>query len=618
MCGIIGYAGVEAASNRDWLAAGRDAMAHRGPDDIGEWWSADGQVGFGHRRLAIIDLSPGGHQPMHDGADLTITFNGEIYNFQELREELSGLGETFRTRSDTEVILKAYRRWGSGFVSRLYGMFALALHDASARKLLLARDRAGEKPLYYLHSGKTLRFSSELKGLFADPTVQRRVDPESLDLYLSMGFVPGERAIIQGISKLPPAHALEFDLASGDIRKWRYWELPGAPADAGASEEELAEELEELLARAVRRQMIADVPIGILLSGGVDSSLVTAMAARAAPRVRTFTVAFPGHDRFDEGPHARLIADHFGTDHEELEAEAASADLLPMLAAQFDEPIIDSSMIPTFLVTRAVRRHCTIALGGDGGDELFAGYGHHSRLAAMEPRARRVPARLRRTLSRGALRAVPDGRGSRNWIRALGVDLAREVPLVACYFDQRARQGLLPGRAGIGRWPDRPWAVNGTDRGEFLDRVIRTDFRTYLPEDILVKVDRAAMRNSLEVRAPFLDAEMLEFAWGKVPVRLKGAGDARKILPKALASKLLPAAFDRQRKQGFTIPLASWLRQGPFRDLFRDVLLASDSVFDRQTVGRLFDGLDRGYRNEERLFGLAQFELWRRHYGISV
>ena len=618
MCGIIGYAGREAAADRAWLAVGRDAMAHRGPDDIGEWWSDDGRVGFGHRRLAIIDLSPGGHQPMHDGEDLTITFNGEIYNFQELREELRAKGESFRTRSDTEVILKAYRRWGMDFVSRLYGMFALALYDAAGRKLILARDRAGEKPLYYVHSGGELRFSSELKGLFADPAVSRRVDPSSLDLYLSMGFVPGDRAIIQGVSKLPPAHVMEFDLDSGDLRQWRYWDLPPSPAESGVSDQDLTAELEELLARAVRRQMIADVPIGILLSGGVDSSLVTAMAARAAPRVRTFTIAFPGHGRLDESPHARLIADHFGTDHEVLEAEPASADLLPMLAAQFDEPIIDSSMIPTFLVTRAVRRHCTIALGGDGGDELFAGYGHHSRLATMEARARRVPPRLRRALSRGALRAVPDGRSGRNWIRALGVDVAREVPLVACYFDQRARQSLLPGQAAIGNWPDRPWAMNGTDRGEFLDRVIRTDFRTYLPEDILVKVDRAAMRNSLEVRAPFLDAEMLEFAWGKVPIRLKGSSGERKILLKVLASRLLPATFDRQRKQGFTIPLTSWLREGRFRDLFRDVLLGSDSVFDRKSVARLFDGLDRGYRNEERLFGLAQFELWRRHYGVAV
>ena len=368
MCGIIGIASKQAVVDRSWLAVGRDSMGHRGPDDAGEWWSTDGCVGFGHSRLSIIDLSPGGHQPMQDAAgELTIVFNGEIYNFSELREELAAKGAVFRSQSDTEVILAAYREWGADCLARLNGMFAFAIYDARQQTIFLARDRAGEKPLFYHRSGGVLRFASELKGLLADATLPRRIDPEALDCYLAMGYVPGERCILQGFNKLPPAHALRVDLQTGATKIWRYWQLPELEASAAhgrVDETALLDELENLLEDTVRRQLVADVPVGVLLSGGVDSSLVTAMAVRASSKVKTFTIRFPGHGTLDETEHARLIARYFDTEHVELEAAPTTADLLPRLACQFDEPMVDSSMIPTFLVSQLVRQHCTVALGG--------------------------------------------------------------------------------------------------------------------------------------------------------------------------------------------------------------------------------------------------------------
>ena len=367
MCGIVGIASNAPQTQRSWLAIGRDAMTHRGPDDAGEWWSAEGRVGLAQRRLSIIDLSPAGHQPMHDASGLlSIVYNGEIYNFADLRDELIAKGYSFKSHSDTEVILAAYREWGTDCLQRFNGMFAFALHDARQQIMFLARDRAGEKPLFYHQANGVLRFASELKALLVDTDLPRRIEPEALDCYLAMGYVPGERCMLQGFSKLPPAHALVFALQTGQSRLWRYWQLPElVTAQSPQDEMALLDELETLLEDAVRRQMVADVPVGVLLSGGVDSSLITAMAVRASSKVQTFTIGFPGHGKLDETEHARLIARHFGTRHTELMAEEATADLLPRLARQFDEPMADSSMIPTFLVSQLVRQHCTVALGGE-------------------------------------------------------------------------------------------------------------------------------------------------------------------------------------------------------------------------------------------------------------
>lgn len=619
MCGIAGVASLQTGADREWLEQACASLAHRGPDGGRTWWSADGRVGLGHRRLAVIDLSEQAYQPMHDSAgEYSIVFNGEIYNFGDLRRELEVEGYRFRTASDTEAVLAAYMHWGLPFLSRLNGMFALALHDRRSQTVLLARDRVGEKPLYYSHDGRSLRFGSELKALMIDRSQTRRVDPLALDCFLTMGFVPGQRSILDGVHKLPPAHAMSFDLRGGELKTWRYWQLPDESFDNGATDEELLNELEQLLADSVRRQLVADVPVGVLLSGGVDSSIVTALACRAASDINTFTIRFPDAGRHDETEHARLIASHFGTRHTELVAEPSSVSLLPMLARQFDEPVNDSSMIPTYLVTRLVRAHCTVALGGDGGDELFGGYTHFDRLLKLEQRVGFLPRPLRGAAAAIASAALPTGFKGRNWLQALGADFSRDVPLIACYFDQRDRQALLGPKAATGFAETllRDLTPPGTD---LLQRATRMDFMTYLPEDILVKADRASMLNSLELRAPMLDYRLVEFAFSKVPSRLKATASARKILPKRLVERLLPPSFDRNRKQGFSIPLGHWLESGPWLEFFKQVLLdPQQQLFNHQAVQALFDGQAKGRSNGERLFGLVMFELWRREYQVSL
>lgn len=618
MCGIVGVASVVPSFEHAWLGAACDSLTHRGPDDTGEWWTEDGRVGLAHRRLSVIDLSAAGHQPMHLlERGLSIIYNGEIYNFEELRGELQRRGYSFRSKTDTEVLLAAYDAWDADCLSRLNGMFAFALYDARRQSMFLARDRAGEKPLFYRLANGSLYFASELKALMNHPVLPRRIDPAALDCYLAMGFVPGDRCILEGFNKLPPAHSLTFDLVKGTATVSRYWSPPALDPD-GPDGDALLDELEGLLEDAVGRQLVADVPVGVLLSGGVDSSLVTAMAVRCSSNVRTFTIGFPGHDDLDETSHARLIASHFGTQHTQLTAEPTTADLIPRLARQFDEPIVDSSMIPTWLVSSLVRQHCAVALGGDGGDELFAGYAHYSRLLWMNERLSRIPRSVQRLTASAAERLLPAGWKGRNWLQALDEDLSRGVPLIASYFDSGSRKKLLPFHDAPIESAEMIRKDRIPDHRDLLQRATRLDFTDYLAEDILVKVDRASMLTSLEVRAPLLDYRLIEFAFGKVPSHLKATPREKKILLKRLAARVLPPEFDHERKQGFSIPLAQWLQSGPFQELFRDILFSQDCMFDRRMVRHLWRGQNRGRNNGERLFALLQFELWRQEYGLSL
>lgn len=618
MCGILGYASAEPLKE-DLVASGVKTLRHRGPDDEGIWWSSDRRVCFGHRRLAIIDLTPGGHQPMVDGhGEIVIAFNGEIYNFTDLKAELSAKGHCFKTASDTEVLLAAYREWDVECLQRLNGMFAFALYDLRKRRLFLARDRAGEKPLYYYRSGSSIGFASELKALLNNADLPRKIDPQALDCYLAFGYVPGERCILQGVSKLAPAHALCFNVDSSACTTWRYWQLPRlAEGASSASHESLLDELEWLLEDSVRRQLVADVPVGVLLSGGVDSSLVTAMASRARGHVKTFTVRFPDVAGYDESQRARLIAGHFDTEHIELKAAPTSVHLLPLLARQFDEPIADSSMIPTYLVSELIRQHCTVALGGDGGDELFGGYGHYRRVLWLQARSRWVPLRLRRKVAATSAALLPVGLRGRNWLQALAYDYASDIPAFEEVFDDTARGRLMNGSRWIaGARGVRSWRMPQT--ADTLQRATRMDFENYLAEDLLVKVDRASMLNSLEVRAPFLDHRIVEFAFSKVPSSLKATSNNLKVLLKQLCARALPSEFDQNHKWGFSIPLVHWLRRGPWAEFFRAVLLDPEQqLFSKPLVESLLK-YHVGRNNGERLFALTMFELWRREYRASL
>ena len=620
MCGIVGVVGVSAPPERRHLSLMRDALTHRGPDDAGEWWSSDGRVGLGHRRLSIIDLSAAGHQPMlASPGPRVLVFNGEIYNFSELKRVLEARGHRFRSTSDSEVLLQGYLEWGQGVVERLNGMFAFAIYDETKGILFLARDRAGEKPLFYRATVEGLTFGSELKALMRHPDVPRRWNAAALDSYLTYGYVQRDECILEGFNKLPAASTAVYDLGSGRLKVSRYWSLP-EPSREPVDDEALTEELRDLLQDSVKLRMVADVPVGILLSGGVDSSLVTALAAKSGERqVRTFTVSFPEDADYDEARFASEIASACGTDHHVLEAEAASVDLLPALAAQFDEPMADSSMVPTHLVSRLIREHATVALGGDGGDELFGGYPHYRWLFQQQRVRAAIPGSLRGPLRRGIAAALPVGLKGRNFaIGALADDESRLLQ-INTFFDEAARDRLLPSRR------DLPWERNGhrkkkqvvPDTGSLLYRATAMDFHSYLVDDILVKVDRASMMASLEVRAPWLDHRIIELAFGKVPDRLKATRSELKVLPKRLARVLLPAGFDLDRKQGFSLPLQRWFK-GDWGSFMIDVVRgADDGPFRKEAVEALIRNQQRGFANTQRLFALVMFELWRREYAIS-
>jgi asparagine synthase (glutamine-hydrolysing) len=623
VCGIVGRASRVPAASRELLDVMRDRLRHRGPDDAGSWWSTDGTVGLAMRRLAVVDLSPAGHQPMTDvSGRFQLVFNGEIYNHRELRDELQSKGRRFRGHSDSEVLLEAFRAWGSGCLDYLNGMFAFAVYDAQERELVLARDRIGEKPLFYRHAEGGLVFASELKALLADPGFPRQLEPEGLAWYLSYGYVPGHRCILRGVSKLPPGHALRYRVASDAVETWPYWTLPEPVASPAPDARALAEELRALLLDSVRRRLVADVPVGVLLSGGIDSSLVAALATEASSSpIRTFTISFPGHGPHDEGPYAAAVARHLGTEHTELQAEPATVELLPRLAEQYDEPIADSSMVPTYLVSRLIRQHATVALGGDGGDELFGGYPHYSWLLQQERIRRLVPAPLRRLAAAAAAHLLPTGFRGRNHLIGFGGDLASSIAHVNVYFDAVAQRQLLGpevASALAASAPEESRRQLCRSALSPLQQATRVDFSGYLPEDILVKVDRASMLASLEVRAPWLDHRIVELAFSRVPDRLRATAGERKVLPRLLAEHLLPRGMDLRRKQGFSLPLRAWFRGDWGRAVAAILAEADPHLFRRREIESLIAGQRRGLSNTARLFALATFELWRRHYRVAV
>jgi asparagine synthase (glutamine-hydrolysing) len=552
--------------------------------------------------------------------ELCIVFNGEIYNYLELRGELEGLGHKFFTRSDTEIILEAYREWGVECVKRLNGMFAFGLYDMRDSTIFLARDRVGKKPLFYSFIGARLKFTSELKALMVDPDFPRRLDMGSLNYYLALGHVPANRCILKDTAKLPPAHILIYSVTKGSLKISRYWELP--EPTTSSSDEDLLEELKNLLMDSVRLRMIADVPVGILLSGGIDSSLVTAMAALSSSSpVKTFTVSFPGYGIYDEAPHAHIVAKHFGTEHIDIIAEPTNVELLPLMASQFDEPMADSSMIPTYIASREIRKYAKVALGGDGGDELFAGYNYYSSLQQLECIRDHIPRILRRLLGIAAASFLPPGSMGRLRLIGFAGNLNSTVAHVGMYFDFPMRCRLLS-KSFNGRLLDRAPEEYKTSlcipHLSVLQQATRVDFKTTLADDFLVKVDRASMLASLEIRAPWLDHRLVDFAFGRVPDRLRATKTERKILPRRLAARMLPQEFDLSRKKGFSMPLDAWFK-GAWGGFVRSVLEDADTtLFSRKAIQRLLSAQKRGYDNTARIYALAIFELWRRHYHIIV
>ncbi|MCI0371714.1 MAG: asparagine synthase (glutamine-hydrolyzing) [candidate division NC10 bacterium] len=621
MCGIAGKLNFDRARQvePDLLARMNAVMAHRGPDDAGVYCA--GPVGLAHRRLSIIDLSPAGHQPMsNEDGTIWITFNGEIYNFPDLREDLIRRGHRFRSKTDTETVLHLYEEDGPACVRALRGMFAFAIWDGRTRTMLLARDRLGKKPLYYQIDHRGLRFASEIKAILLDPEVEVTPDAEAIHHYLSFGYVPHPGTAYCGIRTLPPAHVAT--LRDGQLTLERYWRLRYGAKHPG-TEADLARELLRRLEEAVRIRMISDVPLGAFLSGGIDSSAVVAMMSRhAAEPVRTFSIGFEAAE-YDERRYARLIAERFGTRHEEFVVRPDAAGILPTLVWHYDQPYADSSAIPTYYVAQVTRQHVTVALNGDGGDEGFAGYERYvaQRLAG---RLDWLPAAARRRL-RAALGLVPRGvrRGSllargRRFLDGLLQPPDRRYSRWVFHFTADRKAELYQ--------PDFAAAVSAPESEELLVRAFQTsdglnmvdalldvDTRTYLPDDLLVKVDVASMAHALEARSPFLDHELLEFAAG-VPSHLKLRGTEKKVLLRRALRGILPDAVLDRPKMGFGVPIDRWFRD-ELRPLAYDTLLsrrAADRGYFRPEVVRAY--LDEHVRGQAHwhylLWNLLMLELW--------
>jgi asparagine synthase (glutamine-hydrolysing) len=621
MCGIAGFSDrVHRTSRREmdfalvhWMC---EVMRHRGPDDEGI--HVEDGVGLGMRRLSIIDLATG-HQPIHnEDESVWVVFNGEIYNYRELRADLEGRGHHFRTAGDTETIVHAYEEWGEQVFSRLRGMFGIALWDRRTRTLLLARDRAGIKPLYYTQHGDRLYFGSELKSLLAAGAVDTSVDAESLDHYLTFLYTPRDRSIFKGTSKLPPGHMLRWRHGRLDVRA--YWEI-GARETFRGSSEEAAEHLRFLLADAVRSHMVSDVPLGAFLSGGVDSSAVVALMSESSGRpVKTFSIGFD-EPQYDELEHARAVARRFGTEHHEFVVRPDALGILDALIDHFDEPFADSSAIPTWYVSGMARQHVTVVLSGDGGDELFGGYDRylpHPRVLRFD----RLPLPGRYRLASTLWPWMPHGMQGKNFLRHVSLDPDdRFIDSVVLFRDdEKAALYTAEFRASLRGSSARAVLQQQLERFSRLpahSRMMRLDFETYLPEDVLTKVDRMSMAHSIESRVPLLDNHVIEFA-ATLPSSLKIHNGRRKhVLKEAVADLLPPGILDR-RKQGFGVPLDVWFR-GRLRDLFADVLSSARTrqrgYFRPAFVERIVQEHLSGRRDHTlRLWQLLVFELWHRRY----
>ena len=630
MCGLVGFwnpAGLQAQPAKQLVAALAERLVHRGPDDQGEWVDGAAGIALGHRRLAVIDLSAAGHQPMTSGSDrYVIAFNGEIYNHLELRKELdrAGTPPAWRGHSDTETLLAAFDRWGiETALGKTVGMFAFALWDRQQRTLTLARDRLGEKPLYYGWQGGVFLFGSELKALRAHPEFHADVDRGALSLYMQYGYVPAPASIYRNVYKLMPGSFMQIAAASrcGALPEPRtYWSLlqaveRGRADPYGGGDAEAIDELEAHLKRAVSLQRIADVPLGAFLSGGVDSSTIVAlMQDDAAHPVKTYTVGY-GESAFSESRYARDVAEHLGTDHTDLHVSAREAlDVIPRLVALYDEPFGDSSAIPAFLISSLARRHVTVALSGDGGDELFGGYTRYQRTADIWSALNRVPRAARWAAARGihAWRraGLPSGERADRMASYLSASTMAE-----CYDAQLSRFPEAPALVMGGRTAQSGGSVPSAfgSAGGRYDEMMYTDSSRYLPDDILTKVDRASMAVSLEVRVPMLDHRVLEFAW-RLPSKMKVRGRQGKWLLKQLLAKYLPASMIERPKMGFGIPVGLWLR-GPLREWGEDLLaedrLRREGFLDPQAVRRRWlRHLAADGGESDALWQMLAFQAW--------
>jgi asparagine synthase (glutamine-hydrolysing) len=629
MCGITGWANLDSrtpppAGARELLHSMCERMVHRGPD--AEGLLVGNGVALGMRRLAIIDLVTGEQPVYNEDKSVAVVLNGEIYNYRQIREDLEKRGHSFRSQSDTEVLPHLYEEYADEMVQHLNGMFAFALWDSKRQRLLIARDRFGEKPLYWGVFDNTLLFASEPKVLLAHPAVKTSLNLQALRQYLSFDYVPAPLTIYQGINKLPAAHLLT--LADGKIETRCYWTLSYKTKQPVPTEAEAAEQLHELLADSVRLRLVSDVPLGVLLSGGVDSSTVAALAVQASSEaVKTFSISF-AESSFDESSYARAVAKFLGTDHHEERLSAnLAANLVGEIGSWMDEPFSDPSLVPTYLLSRFTRKHVTVALGGDGGDELFAGYAMYRGHRWVENYLK-IPKAVRSGIVEPLIGLLPvktrnlsfDYKATRFITGAKYDPVARHHVWFGSFNPAEQETLLTPAvlhNTDADIYQDARRMLAECDSADVVEQMQSLDTRLYLAEDILTKVDRASMAVSLEVRAPFLDPRVAEFAAG-LPPSYKLQGRKTKYVLKRAIEADLPPFVTRRGKKGFGVPVAEWLKNR-LRPLARDLLspdrVRRAGVFNPEYVTRLQDEHERGVANHRKLlWTLLMFELWHESF----
>lgn len=635
MCGICGVVNLETSSNLVSLPLLRSmasTLIHRGPDSDGYYISSDHTVGLGFRRLQIIDLSTGDQPIPNEDNSIQVISNGEIYNFQELRKRLKALGHVFRTRTDTEVIVHAYEQYGDGCVEHFRGMFAFALWDQRNRRLLLARDRVGKKPLYYYHHPRYFVFGSELKSLLRHPGVPTEIDPEALELYWTYGYIPAPWTILSGVHKLPPAHYLVVDLEQNRVETKRYWDPEYLPK-LDITQVEASEQFLFLLKEAVRLRMVSDVPLGALLSGGIDSSLIVAlMSEQAGQPIETFTIGFEEASH-DERPFANIVAQRYETKHHEYVVRPNVAEVLPELVWYLDEPMADSSALPTYYVAQMARQQVTVVLNGDGGDENFGGYRHY-RSVLNSDLFNHLPGGIRNGVIRPIAYSLMQNFNHSLFRRLFNLAEHASWPTWAKHehrmfmFREPERKLLVPGERSDQNLT-RNYFRDVYERGicdNSLDAMLRADILSVLPGDLLVKMDRMSMAHSLEARSPFLDHELIEFV-AKLPTQFKVTQTKRKALLQRVAKEYLPPELLKRKKKGFSVPIHNWLERD-FGDRIPEILLDKGAQIREfvspKVLESLFDSSPQKVMGHQ-LWALLVFEFWlsevlkksierRRHY----
>lgn len=620
MCGIVGEVSFKAVNSSNWVKNALNSIKHRGPDNEGIWCSEDKKIIFGHRRLSIIDLSKDGSQPMQSECkNYVITFNGEIYNYKEISNKLRQKGIILKTKTDTEVLINSYKVWGDLFLDQIEGMYAFVIFDKKKNIVFFARDKSGQKPMYIFKNNFSIAFCSELKGLLENPSIERKLSEKAFIQYLHQGYTSGQSCLIKNIIKLKAGELLKYNLSNGKVEFKKYFNLPKPNTHQIKDINLLKEKLQILLENSIKDQTQADVPVAILLSGGIDSSLITSIASKANKKINTFTFINDLKNENDfELNNSRLISQLYSTNHQEIYFGDIKKEIITDISEIIDEPIIDSSFIPTYLITKKIKKYCTVALGGDGGDELFGGYNHYPRLLKLINFKKLLPQSISNFISHISNSYLPIGFKGRNWLNLLSKDCKKNYLDFVTYFDTYNNFKIINENY-----------VNKFDNLKHLERMdlfiddciyksTSQDFDNFLVDDILTKNDRSSMANSLELRSPFLDSRIINFAFGDLNSSFKANNKEKKILLKKLCVKLFPNNFEFDKKRGFSVPIANFFKKRDWINMAQNILLDDSSLFNSNYVASMFKKSIFNHNNSERIFGLIMFELWRKKNKVSI